>query len=53
MAVIPKKMDKTELTYEIQVFNDLSTSKGDFNSIKQKISKNWVFYLENENNQIQ
>ena len=53
IAVIPKKMAKVEVTDETQVFNDLTTRKGECNITKQKISKNKVFYLENENNQIQ
>ena len=46
-------MAKAEATDETQVFNDLTTRKGECNITKQKISKNKVFYLENENNQIQ
>jgi len=42
------KMVKAEGTYETQVFNYPTTCKGGYDMIKQKVGKNWVFYLENE-----
>jgi len=42
------KFIKAEGTYETQIFNYSTACKGGYNIIKQKVGKNWVFYLENE-----
>ena len=39
---------KAEGTYETQIFKYTTTCKDGYNLIKQKVGKNWVFYLENE-----